>query len=133
MVEAVFCTLAVFGVMLFLFAFRIIKVTQKMRSIVFAAAGGLMLIYLVDIVMSAFGSGLPVINDATPLGIAFSVGVCILAAFFLLVQFDFVDRGIKMGAPRYMEWYSGFALLAAIVFIYLEVLQLLAKLRGGRR
>jgi uncharacterized YccA/Bax inhibitor family protein len=128
-VQAVLATASIFAVMLVLFATRTIRVTEKLRTIVFAATAAIMLLYLVSFVVSLFGSSVPVIHDASPLGIAFSVAVIGIAAFNLLLDFDLIERGIAMRAPRYMEWYAAFGLLVTLVWIYIEVLKLLAKLR----
>ena len=86
--------------------------------------------YLVSIGMNLiFDASMPLIHDSGPLGILFSLAVVGLAAFNLLVDFDMVERGIEMRAPKYMEWYAAFALMVTLVWLYLELLRLLAKLR----
>jgi uncharacterized YccA/Bax inhibitor family protein len=96
---------------------------------VIGATLGLMLFYLVSIVLSLFGVNVPVINDASPLGIAFSVFAAGLAALNLLLDFDIIERGTKAQAPAFMEWFAALGLLVTIVWLYLEMLRLLAKLR----
>ena len=128
--QAVVLTFTVAFAMLGLYAFRIIRVTQKMRSIVIAATGGIMLFYLVSFVLSMFGVGVPLIHNSGTLGILFSVFVVGLAAFNLLLDFDIIEKGVKTGAPKWMEWFGGFALIVTLVWLYIEVLRLLAKLQS---
>lgn len=128
-VQAVALTIAVFAIMLVLFATGTIKVTQRLRTTVIVATGAIALVYLVSIVLSFFGTNVPMIHDSGPIGIGFSLIVVGVAAFNLLLDFDIVQRGIAMRAPKYMEWYAAFSLMVTIVWLYLEVLKLLAKLR----
>ena len=128
-VQAVMLTFTVFLVMLTLYRFRVIRATERFRSVVLAAGMGLLLFYVVNLVMSFFGTGLPLINSASPMGIGFSALACTIAAFFLILDFDLVEEGIAKGAPKHMEWYAGFSLLLTLVWLYLEMLRLLGKLR----
>ncbi|MBA3890003.1 MAG: Bax inhibitor-1/YccA family protein [Gemmatimonadaceae bacterium] len=128
-VQAVMLTFAVFITMLVLYRARVIQATKRFRSVVLAAGLGLMLFYVVHIVMSFFGTGLPLIHSATPMGIGFSLLACTIAAFFLILDFDLVEEGVAKGAPKHMEWYAGFSLLVTLVWLYLEMLRLLGKLR----
>ncbi len=128
-VQAVGATLAVFGVMLFLYKSRIIKVTDRFRRLVIMATMGLMVFYLVSIVINLFGGNVPFINSASPMGILFSVFAAGLAAMMLAVDFDLIERGAREGWPKGMEWYCAFGLLATLVWLYLELLRLLAKLQ----
>ena len=127
-VQAVGATLAVFAVMLFLYQSRIIKVTDRFRRNVIMATMGLMAFYLISIVMSLFGVTVPFIDSPSPLGILFSVFAAGLAAMMLAVNFDTIERGAKANWPKGMEWYCAFGLLATLIWLYLEILQLLAKL-----
>ena len=126
---AVGATLGVFAVMLVLYRFRIIKVTNRFRSVLVSATMGLMVFYLVSLVLHAFGVNLSIINSASGLGIAFSVLAAGLAAFNLLLDFDLMERGAKAGAPAYMNWFAALGLLVTIVWLYLEMLRLLSKLQ----
>jgi uncharacterized YccA/Bax inhibitor family protein len=130
--QAVTLSLGVLIVMLLIYGAGIIRVTQRLWIGITAATGAVALLYLVDIGMSFFGTRMPIIHDATPFGIGFSVVVVIIAALNLLLDFDFIQRGVAYQAPRYMEWYGGFSLLVTLVWMYLEILRLLAKLRGDR-
>lgn len=127
--QAVGLTIGVFVMMLVLYATRTIRVTDKLRTGIIAATGAVMLVYLVSIVLRMFGSGVPMIHEAGPIGIGFSLIVVGIASFNLLLDFDFIEKGSRMGAPRYMEWYAGFALMVTLVWLYLELLRLLSKLR----
>ncbi len=128
-VQAVAMTVGVFAVMLFLFATRVIKVTDKLRMGIVAATGGIMLVYVLNLVLSLFGGNLAFLQSSSAMGIGISVLIVGVAAFNLLLDFDFVERGVEAGAPRYMEWYAAFGLLVTLIWLYLELLRLLAKLQ----
>jgi uncharacterized YccA/Bax inhibitor family protein len=129
--QAVGLTIGVFLLMLFLYATRIVKVTDKLRMGIFAATGAVALVYIVDLVASLLGSDVGFIHSGGFVGIAFSVVVVGVAAFNLMLDFDIADRGVAMGAPKYMEWYAAFGLLVTLVWLYLEILRLLGKLRSN--
>ena len=128
-VQAVGTTLAVFGVMLFLYRTRILRVTDKFRRIVIGATLGVMVFYLASFVFSMFGANVSFLSSSSGMGILFSLFVAGLAAFNLTLDFDFIERGEAMGLPRRMEWFAALGLLVTLVWLYLEVLRLLAKLR----
>jgi uncharacterized YccA/Bax inhibitor family protein len=128
--QAALATVAVFGVMLALYGTRIIKVTDRMRRVVIFATLGVMAMYLFSFVITLFGGSVSFISDASPLGIGFSVLVCGLAAFNLMLDFDFIERGTKAGLAKDYEWVAAVGLLVAIVWLYLEILRLLARLRS---
>jgi uncharacterized YccA/Bax inhibitor family protein len=126
--QAVFATLAIFATMLFLYVTRIIKVTNKYVMVVCAATMGIFLMYGLAFVMSLFGAELTFLNSPTPLGIALSVGIIIIAALNLAIDFAFIEKASAAGVPKYMEWYAAFGIVTTLVWIYLEVLRLLAIL-----
>ncbi|MET0902876.1 MAG: Bax inhibitor-1/YccA family protein [Acidimicrobiales bacterium] len=128
--QAVALTIGVFAMMLFLYGTRIIKVTEKLRMGIFAATGAVCLVYLANLVFSLFGADLPFLHDSGPIGIAISLAIVGVAAFNLLLDFDFIERGAAAGAPAKTEWYAAFGLLVTIVWLYLELLRLLALLQG---
>jgi len=128
-VQAVAMTIGVFAVMLFLFATRVIRVTDKLRMGIVAATGGIMLVYVVNLVLGLFGGDLAFLESSSAMGIGISLLIVGVAAFNLLLDFDFVERGVEAGAPRYMEWYAAFGLLVTLIWLYLELLRLLAKLQ----
>ena len=131
-VQAAGATIAVFGVMLFLYRARIIKVTERFRTIIVSATIGIMVFYGVCFLIQLFaGSGsVSFLSSPSLLGIAFSVFVAGIAAMNLALDFDFIERGSKMGLEKDFEWYGAFALLVTIVWLYLEMLRLLSKLRS---
>jgi uncharacterized YccA/Bax inhibitor family protein len=129
--QAIGLTLGVALAMYLLYTFKIITVTQRLRSIVLTACVGVGIFYLVVFIASLiFGnSAVPgFIYQPTLLGIGFSILMVALASFKLLIDFDNVEQGVQAGAPKYMEWYSAFGLLVTIVWLYIEMLRLLAKL-----
>lgn len=129
--QAVALTLVVALVMFFVYRYRIIKVTERFKSVIIIATVSLFLFYLAQFICSiAFNYTLGAFTNAsTPLGIGFSVVVICLAALFLLIDFDLIEKGVEARAPKYMEWYGAFALLVTLVWLYLEILRLLSKLR----
>jgi uncharacterized YccA/Bax inhibitor family protein len=131
--QAVGLTFGVLTVMLGLYGSRVIQVTEKFKIGVIAATGGVCLVYLVDFVANFFGAHLPFIHDSGIWGIGFSLVVVVIAALNLILDFDFIEQGVRRQAPKYMEWYGGFSLLVTLVWMYLEILRLLAKTRGGSR
>ncbi len=128
--QAVALTVGVFAVMLVLYATGTIKVTNRLRTGIIAATGGVALIYIASLLLRIVGVNVPFIHDSGPVGILFSLVVVGIAAFNLLLDFDIIERGVKMGAPRYMEWYGAFSLVVTLVWLYLEILRLLSKLRS---
>lgn len=129
-VQAISLTLAVTLVMLALYGTRVIRVTEKLRAGIIAATGAVCLVYIAAIVMRFFGMQMPFLHDTGPIGIGISLVIVGIAAFNLLLDFDLIERGVQGRAPKYMEWYAGFALLVTLVWLYLEILRLLSKLRS---
>jgi uncharacterized YccA/Bax inhibitor family protein len=128
--QAVALTIGVFAIMLFLFATRVIRVTDKLRMGIVAATGAIALVYLANILLSLFDASVPFLHDTGPVGVGISLVIVGVAAFNLLLDFDFVERGVAAGAPKHVEWYAAFGLLVTIIWLYLELLRLLAKLQG---
>ncbi len=129
--QAVSLTLGVTLVMLFLYASGTIRVTDKLRSGIVMATGAVCLFYVVSMVIRLFGYTPPLMG-ATPMGIGFSLLVVGLAAFNLLLDFDFIEEAARREAPKYMEWYGAFGLMVTLVWLYLEILRLLSKLANSR-
>lgn len=129
--QAILASVGVLVVMLALYRTGVIKVTDKFRMGVVAATGGILLLYLVQWGITAFSgyAGMSFINGGGMLGIGFSVLVVGLAALNLVLDFDLIERGAEQGAPKYMEWYCAFALMVTLVWLYMELLRLLAKTR----
>jgi uncharacterized YccA/Bax inhibitor family protein len=107
-----------------------IKVTDKLRTGLYAALGAIFLIYLVSFIVNLFGGTIPYIHGNGIVGIGFSVIVVGVAAFFLLLDFDFIEKGAQYGAPKYMEWYGALGLMVTLVWLYLEILRLLMKIQS---
>lgn len=130
--QAVGLTLGVALAMFLLYSFRIIRATQRFKSIVFGATAGIALFYLITLVLRMFGVSLPFMYDASPLGIGISIFIVAIAALNLILDFDMIEQGAKSGAPKYMEWYGAFGLLVTIVWLYIEILKLLSRLASSR-
>jgi uncharacterized YccA/Bax inhibitor family protein len=128
--EAVSLTIATLVLMLLVYGTGVIRVTEKFKIGIVAATGAICLVYLASFVLSFFGVRIPLIHDSGWIGIGFSLVVVVIAALNLILDFDFIEQGVKQGAPKYMEWYGGFSLLVTLIWLYLEMLRLLAKLRG---
>ena len=126
-IQAVALTGGVTFLMLFLYVTGTIKVTGQLVTGIMAATGAIALLYLASMVMSMFGTSIPFIRGSSPLGIGFSVFVVGLAAFNLLLDFDFIDKGSQAGLAKSMEWYGAFGLMVTLIWLYLEVLRLLQK------
>ena len=131
-IQAVGLSVGVLAVMLFVYGTGIIRATERFKIGVVAATGAVCLVYLVDAVASLFGTRLPFIHESGTVGIVFSLVVVVIAAMNLVLDFDFIQQGVVRRAPKYMEWYGGFSLLVTLVWMYLEILRLLAKIRGSR-
>jgi uncharacterized YccA/Bax inhibitor family protein len=131
-IQAVSMTTGTLFVMLFLFATRLVRVTDRLRAGIMGATGALFLVYMIAFVARLFGANVPFINDPNPIGIGFSVFVVGLAAFNLLLDFDFIEKGAEAGAPKYMEWYGAFGLMITLVWLYIEILRLLRKFQDRR-
>jgi len=127
--QAIFLTLGVFLGLLFVYKSGLIKVTNNFRLGVFAATAGIALVYIISMVLGFFGKSVPLIHESGLVGIGFSVFVVIIAALNLVLDFDFIEKGAHFKAPKYMEWYAAFGLLVTLVWLYIEILKLLAKLR----
>jgi uncharacterized YccA/Bax inhibitor family protein len=132
-IQAVGLSIGVLAVMLFVYATGIIRATQKFKIGLIAATGAVFLVYLVDMVISWFGTRVPFIHENGLMGIGFSLVVVVIAALNLILDFDFIEQGAKRQAPKYMEWYGGFSLLVTLIWMYLEILRLLSKLTGNSR
>src|SRR5664279_1816904 len=130
--QAVLLTFGAVIGMYLLYRFRIIKVTEKLRSVIFIATAGIAIFYLLAIVLRMFHVDIAFIHEGSMLGIGFSLVVVVIAALNLLLDFDMIEKGVAAGAPKFMEWYGAFGLLVTIVWLYLEILRLLAKLANRK-
>jgi len=133
-ITAISYTLSILFVMLTLYRTGIIKPTENFKLGVAAGTGGIALIYFGNLIMSFFGTGLSImdINNASIYSIGFSLVVIVMASLNLVVDFDFIEEGSEKGAPKYMEWFGAFGLLVTLIWLYLEILRLLAKLNSRK-
>lgn len=127
--QALVLTGAVMAGMLFLYKAKIIKVTEKFKSVIIMATAGIAIFYFIALIVGMFGISIPLLHSNGPMGIGFSVLVTVLAALNLLLDFDFIEKGASRGLPKHMEWYGAFGLIITLVWLYLEILRLLSKLR----
>jgi uncharacterized YccA/Bax inhibitor family protein len=133
--QAIMLTLGILSALLFAYKSKIIQPTENFKLGLFAATAGIGVVYLISFLMSMFGSGgLPVMNPANSsmLSIGFSLFVVVIASLNLVMDFDFIETGAANGAPKYMEWYGAFGLMVTLIWLYLEILRLLAKLSSRR-
>jgi uncharacterized YccA/Bax inhibitor family protein len=130
--KAVGLTFGTLFVLLMAYHSGLIQVSEKFKLGVVAATGGIAVFYLMQFVLGLFGVRFAAINGSGVLGIGFSVVVVIVAALNLVLDFDFIESGVSAGAPKYMEWYGAFGLIVTLVWLYLEILRLLAKLNDRR-
>ena len=133
--QAIMLTLGILLALLFAYKSKIIQATENFKLGVFAATAGIGIVYLVSFLMSLFGGGgLPVMDptNASMLSIGFSLFVVVIASLNLVMDFDFIEQGAANGAPKYMEWYGAFGLLVTLIWLYLEILRLLAKLSSRK-
>jgi uncharacterized YccA/Bax inhibitor family protein len=127
--QAVLLTFGTLFALLAAYRSGLIKVTENFKLGVVAATGGIALLYLASFVLSFFNINVPVIHEASWLGIAFSLFVVVVAALNLVLDFDFIETGAAARAPKYMEWYGAFGLMVTLVWLYVEFLRLLSKLQ----
>ena len=132
--DAIFLTVGILLSLLFAYRSGLIKPTENFKLGIFAATGGIAIVYIINMVMGFFGSSMGVmqIDNASPMSIGFSVVVVVIAALNLVLDFDFIEEGAESGAPKYMEWYGAFGLLVTLIWLYLEILRLLAKLNSRK-
>jgi len=127
-IQAVGLTFGTLLALLLAYTSGMIKVTEKFRLGVAAATGGIMLFYLAQMLLGFFGVRFMSVNGSGVIGIGFSLIVVGIAALNLVLDFDFIEQGVRYGAPKYMEWYSAFGIMVTLVWLYLEMLRLLSKL-----
>ncbi|MFC5527696.1 Bax inhibitor-1/YccA family protein [Rhodanobacter ginsengisoli] len=128
--QAVGLTFGVAAALLLAYRSGLIRATEKFKLGVVAATGGVFLLYMANMVMGFFGHSMGFINGSSGLGIAFSAVVVVIAALNLILDFDMIESGVNVRAPKYMEWYGAFALVVTLVWLYLELLRLLSKLQS---
>lgn len=131
-IQAVGLTMGTLLVLLMAYKTGLIKATENFKLGIVAATGAIGLVYLATFVLGMFGTQIPYIHGSGTIGIIFSLVVVVIAALNLVLDFDFIEQGAEKGAPKYMEWYAAFGLLVTLIWLYLEILRLLSKLRSRR-
>lgn len=129
-IQAVLLTLVVAFLMNILYRNKIIKVTQKFILVITMAMFAIFGVYMVSFIVSFFGTTIPYIHESGPIGIIFSLVVVTVASLMLVVDYHFIEQTAKRKVPKDIEWYGAFALMVTLIWLYLEILRLLAKLRG---
>ena len=129
-VQAVGLTFGTCLALLLAYKSRLIQATAGFKRGIVAATGGIALFYIISLLLLLFGVRIPLVFGAGPVGIVFSLFVVTIAALNLVLDFDFIEQGALQGAPKYMEWYGAFALMVTLIWLYLEILRLLTKLRS---
>ena len=130
--QAIGLTLGILASLLLAYRSGMIKATENFKLGVFAATGGIFLVYMASFVMSFFGASISVLDptNSSLMSIGFSLFIVVIASLNLVLDFDFIEEGAEKGAPKYMEWYGAFGLLVTLIWLYLEILKLLSKLRS---
>ena len=129
-IQAVALTFGTLIAMLLAYRSGLIRVTDKLRLGIVAATGGIAVFYFLQFILGFFGVHFTSINGSGPIGIGFSLVVVVVAALNLVLDFDLIENGARMGAPKYMEWYGAFALMVTLIWLYFEILRLLSKFRS---
>lgn len=130
--QAIGLTFGIFFTLLLLYKTRVIKASENFKLGIAAATGGVFLLYAVNFIMSFFGSGIAVLDpmNSSLMSIGISLVIVVIASLNLVVDFDFIEEGAEQGVPKYMEWYAAFGLMVTLIWLYLEILKLLAKTRS---
>jgi uncharacterized YccA/Bax inhibitor family protein len=128
-IQAVGLTFGVLFALLLAYRSGLIRATENFKLGVVAATGGLALFYLAQFALGFFGIRFAAINGSGAIGIGFSLFVVVIASLNLVLDFDFIERGTEAHAPKYMEWYAAFGLMVTLIWLYLEILNLLSKTR----
>lgn len=133
-IQAVALTFVTFFAMLFLYATRVIQATEKFKGTIITATFAVMIFYIINLVLSFFHINIPMmsVTDGSMLSIGVSVAITLLAAFNLIIDFDFIEQGARNFFPKEFEWYGAFGLMVTLVWLYMEVLRLLSKLNSRR-
>jgi uncharacterized YccA/Bax inhibitor family protein len=132
-IPAVGLTFGTLGGLLLAYRSGVIRATENFKLGVFAATGGIALVYLASMLLGFFGVRVPFIHESGLIGIGFSLFVVVVAALNLVLDFDFIETGASRRLPQYMEWYAAFGLMVTLIWLYVEMLRLMAKLRGRER
>jgi uncharacterized YccA/Bax inhibitor family protein len=130
--QSISLTVCILFSLLFAYRSKIIRATENFKLGLFAATGGIFLLYVVNLIMSFFGSGISFldVNNSSNFSIGVSLFIVVIASLNLVIDFDFIEEGSEKGAPKYMEWYGAFGLLVTLIWLYLEILRMLAKMKN---
>ena len=129
-IQAIGLTFGILASLLVCYKSGLILPTENFRLMLGAAIGGIMILYLINFVMSFFGSTLSFLTSNSPMSIGISFVIVAIASFSLVLDFDFIEEGAEKGMPKYMEWYGAFSLMVTLIWLYLEIIRLLAKMRS---
>lgn len=130
--QAVGLTFGVAIAMFLLYNFRVIKATEKFKSVIIMSTLGIGIFYLLTLVLSLFGVNVSFMYDSSLLSIGISLFIVAIAALNLILDFDMIEQGAERGAPKFMEWYGAFGLMVTLVWLYLEILRLLSKMSSNK-
>ncbi|GAE06284.1 conserved hypothetical protein [Paenibacillus sp. JCM 10914] len=130
--QAALLTMCIFLGMLIVYKTGLIRATAGFKRGVIAATLGIALVYLLSFVLGMFGLSVPYLHDSTPIGIGISIFIIIIAALNFVLDFNLIEEGAQQGAPKYMEWYCSFGLLVTLIWLYIEIIRLLAKLANRK-
>ena len=130
--QAIGLTLGILASLLLAYRSGMIKATENFKLGIAAATGGIFLVYMANLIMSFFGASISVLDptNSSLMSIGISLFIVVIASLNLVLDFDFIEEGAEKGAPKYMEWYGAFGLLVTLIWLYLEILKLLSKLRN---
>jgi uncharacterized YccA/Bax inhibitor family protein len=128
-IQAVGLTFGTLFCLLMAYKSGLIKATENFKLGVVAATGGIALVYFISMILGIFGVNMHILYGSGMIGIGFSLVVVVIAALNLVLDFDFIEHGAQSGAPKYMEWYGAFGLMVTLIWLYIEILRLLSKLR----
>jgi len=131
-IQAVGLTFGTLFCLLIAYKTGLIKPTENFKLGIVAATGGIAMVYFITIILGFFGLQIPYIHGSGIIGIGFSLFVVVIAALNLVLDFDFIENGARAGVPKFMEWYAAFGLIVTLIWLYIEILRLLAKLRSRR-
>jgi uncharacterized YccA/Bax inhibitor family protein len=131
--QAVLLTFFIFILMLVIHSIRAIRVNQRFMTYVFVATGAIALVYMADFVMSMLGIPVTFLHATGWVGIVIIIIIIIIASFNLLIDFQFIEDASNMGVPKFFEWYLAFGLIVTLVWLYLEILKLLAKFAKSKK
>ena len=130
-IQAGLATLGVIGAMLTIYSLRIIRPTPTFNKIVFSLMMSIMFVYLINFIFMFTPFEIPFLHSSGPIGIALSVFIIIVASLMLISNFGMIEAGVRMGAPKQQEWWGAFGILITVMWLYIEMLRLLAKLRDN--